>query len=210
MTEPELRDFEAVLCLRDVQAVGRPYKYLEGRAVPYDEWAPVRTQFGGFLERHQHGSFKRSTSPARPAGQRLPLLLFHDNRSFPIGHAESWSHPQDGLHGVWKLNESAEAQRAGRAAEQGDLVGLSVGFNDAGPPAWEDGDPFSDDPDELPRVTRLQSRLLEVSMTPTPAFAAAEVTMVRSAWRPPPPAPREVDRWRVIADEWRARGLPSG
>jgi hypothetical protein len=208
MTEPELRDFQTVL--RETQAVGRPYRYLEGRAVPYDEWAPVRTQFGGFLERHQHGSFKRSTSPARPAGQRLPLLLFHDNRQFPIGHAESWSHPADGLHGVWKLNESAEAQRAGRAAETGDLVGLSVGFNDAGPPAWEDGDPFSDDPDELPRVTRLQSRLLEVSMTPTPAFAAAEVTMVRSAWRPPVPAPREVDCWRVIADEWRARGLPSG
>jgi hypothetical protein len=205
MTEPERRDFTTTL--RETQAVGRPYKYLEGRAVPYDEWAPVRTQFGGFLERHQHGSFKRTTS-SRSAGP-VPLLLFHDNRSFPIGHAESWSHPADGLHGVWKLNESPEAQRAGRAAETGDLVGLSVGFNDASSPAWEDGDPFSDDPDELPRVTRIESRLLEVSMTPTPAFATAGVTMVRSAWRPPVPAPREVDRWRVIADEWRARGLPS-
>jgi hypothetical protein len=209
MTDPELRDFSAVLRLRDVQAVGRPYKYLEGRAVPYDEWAPVRTQFGGFLERHQHGSFKRSTSPARPAGQRLPLLLFHDNRSLSalIGHAESWAHPADGLHGVWKLNESAEAQEAARKAEAGDLVGLSIGFNDAGSPAWEDGDPFSDDPDELPRVTRLESRLIEVSMTPTPAFAAAEVTMVRSAWRPPTPPtppPREVDRWRAIADGLRS------
>jgi hypothetical protein len=200
----ELRDFTDVWNLRDVQAVGRPYKYLEGRAVPYDQWTPVRTEFGRFLEQHRHGSFKRSTSPSRPVSQKLPLLLFHDNRSFPIGHAESWSHPPDGLHGVWKLNESAEAQRAAQAAEAGDLVGLSIGFNDAGAPAWEDGDPFSDDPDELPRVTRLVSRLVEVSMTPTPAFEDAAVTMVRSAWRPPAPPPREVDRWRRIADQLRS------
>jgi hypothetical protein len=205
MTQPEQRDFAAVLALRDVQAVGRPYKYLEGRAVPYDEWAPVRTPFGGFLEQHRHGSFKRSTSRSRPAGQQLPLLLFHDNRSFPIGHAEAWTHPADGLHGVWKLNESPEAQRAAHAAETGDLVGLSVGFNDAAAPAWTDGDPHSDDPDELPRVTRIESRLIEVSMTPTPAFADAAVTHVRSAWRPPSPPPREVDRWRAIADELRSR-----
>jgi hypothetical protein len=205
MTEPELRDFTAVLNLRDTQAVGRPYKYLEGRAVPYDEWAPVRTPFGGFLEQHRHGSFKRSTNPARPAGKSLPLLLFHDNRSFPIGHAESWSHPADGLHGVWKLNDSPEAQRAAHLAEAGDLVGLSIGFTDATAPAWADGDPFSDDPDELPRVTRVESRLVEVSMTPTPAFEAAQVTMVRSAWRPPTPPERDVDRWRRIADELRSR-----
>jgi hypothetical protein len=205
MTEPELRDFSAVLALRDTQAVGRPYKYLEGRAVPYDEWAPVRTGFGGFLEQHRHGSFKRSTSPARPAGQKLPLLLFHNNQSFPIGHAESWSHPADGLRGVWKLNGSPEAQRAAQAAEAGDLVGLSIGFIDAAAPAWTDGDPYSDDPDELPRVTRLESRLVEVSMTPTPAFASAGVTMVRSAWRPPTPPERDVDRWRRIADQLRSR-----
>jgi hypothetical protein len=205
MTDPEQRDFTAVLALRDLQAVGhgRPYKYLEGRAVPYGEWATVHTGFGAFLEQHRHGSFKRSTSPARSASP-LPLLLFHDNRSFPIGHAESWSHPGDGLHGVWKLNESAEAQRAAQAAEAGDLIGLSIGFNDSRPPAWEDGDPFSDDPDELPRVTRVESRLVEVSMTPTPAFESAEVTMVRSAWRPPVPPERQVDRWRRIADELRS------
>jgi hypothetical protein len=204
MTEPELRDFTATLSLRDVQAVGRPYRYIEGRAVPYDEWAPVRTPFGGFLERHQHGSFKRSTSPSRPLSQHLPLLLFHDNRSFPIGHAESWSHPADGLHGVWKLNDSPEAQRAAGAAEAGDLVGLSIGFTDTATPAWEDGDPHSDNPDELPRVTRLTSRLVEVSLTPTPAFENAEVTMVRSAWRPPPKPERDVDRWRRIADQLRS------
>jgi hypothetical protein len=208
MTEPEPERREVVSWNWRTQAVGRPYKYLEGRAVPYGEWTPVRTQFGGFLEQHRHGSFKRSTSPSRPAGQQLPLLLFHDNRSLNalIGHAESWSHPGDGLHGVWKLDDSPAAQEAARLAEAGHLTGLSIGFNDAIAPAWEDGNPFSDDPDELPRVTRLESRLIEVSMTPTPAFEDAGVTMVRSAWRPPAPPPRperQVDRWRRIVDELR-------
>jgi hypothetical protein len=208
VTEPETRDFAAVLNLRDVQAVGRPYRFIEGRAVPYDEWTAVRTALGSFLEQHRYGSFKRTTSPSRPGGQKLPLLLFHDNRSFPIGHAESWSHPHDGLHGIWKLNESPEAQRAAQAAEAGDLVGLSVGFNDAVAPAWEDGDPFADDEDLMPRVSRVESRLLEVSMTPTPAFESAGVTHVRSAWRPPippPPPVREVDRWRRIAEDLHSR-----
>jgi HK97 family phage prohead protease len=188
----ETRLFTADLELRDVQAVGRPYRYLEGRAVPYDTWARV----GWFWEQHRYGSFKKTTRHAN-----LPLLLFHDNRSFPIGHAESWAHPDDGLHGVWKLNGTAEAQRAAELAENGDLVGLSIGFADAAPPAWEDGDPFSDDLDAWPRVTRVESRLLEVSMTPTPAFAEAGVTMVRTAARQPERARRQMDHWRrVLAD----------
>jgi hypothetical protein len=43
-----------------------------------------------------------------------------------------------------------------------------------------------------------------VSLTPTPAFENAEVTMVRSAWRPPPKPERDVDRWRRIADQLRS------
>ncbi|HEV7536471.1 MAG TPA: HK97 family phage prohead protease [Acidimicrobiia bacterium] len=200
MTAPETRRFVTGLALRDIQAVGRPYKYLEGRAVPYDTWANPE---GWFLEQHRYGSFKRSTNGR--SGQKLPLLLFHNNRDFAIGHAESWSHSDDGLHGVWKLNESPEAQRAAQAAENGDLVGLSIGFSDAAPPVWEEGDPFSDDPDQLPRVTRVESRLVEVSMTPTPAFADAEVTMVRTQARRPVRPEREVDRWRRIAEELRCR-----
>jgi HK97 family phage prohead protease len=190
---PETRQF--VTELRDVQSVGRPYRYIEGRAVPYDTWTPLVW----FQEQHRYGSFKKTTRHAK-----LPLLLFHDNRSFPIGHAESWSHPDDGLHGVWRLNDSAEAQRAAHAAEAGDLVGLSIGFSDQAPPIWEDGDPFSDDPDAWPRVTRVDSRLLEVSMTPTPAFVDAEVTMVRTAATRPAPPRRDVDRWRETAERLRS------
>lgn len=199
--ELEQRPYTTTLEVRDAQAVGRPYKYLEGRAVPYDTW----TDLGWFLEQHRTGSFKRSTTGN--AGKNLPLMLFHDNARFPVGHAERWEHADDGLHGVWRLNDSADAQTAARMAETGDLVGLSVGFTDAEAPVWEYPEMFDPDmgPDGKARVTRVQSRLVEVSMTPTPAFADAGVTMVRTRARPPAPRERDVDRWRHLID-----GLRSG
>jgi hypothetical protein len=198
VTAYEDRTYIAGLEVRDVQAVGRPYRYLEGRAVPYDTWSNV----GWFMEQHRFGSFKRSTNGR--SGAKLPLLWFHDNRAFPIGHAEKWEHPDDGLHGVWKLNDSSEAQRAARMAEDGDLTGLSIGFQDAAAPVWEDGDPFSEDPDAFPRVTRVESRLLEVSVVSTPAFPTAEVTMVRTLARRPVPPVRDVDRWRRTIEALRS------
>jgi HK97 family phage prohead protease len=196
--DTETREYTTELRM-EAQAVGRPYKYLEGRAVPYDTWARV----GWFWEQHRFGSFKRSTNGN--SGDKLPLLLFHDNRSWPIGHAEAWSHPNDGLHGVWKLNGSPEAQRAAQAAEAGDLVGLSIGFADVAQPEEQPGDPYSDDPEKLPRYTRVESRLVEVSMTPTPAFAEAGVTMVRTRMERPPRPRREVEYWREVNERQRLR-----
>jgi phage head maturation protease len=43
---------------------------------------------------------------------------------------------------------------------------------------------------------RQESRLLEVSLTPTPAFASAEITMVRTAERPRPRGESKLDGWR--------------
>jgi hypothetical protein len=175
MTPPEVRAYATTMELRDVAVSGRPARYLEGRAVPYDTWG----ELSWFREMHAQDSFKKSTTSG--SGKRAPLLLFHDNRSFPIGHAEAWTH-DDGLCGVWKLNGSPESERAADAAAAGDLVGLSVGFMDAVPPKWsraEDWDPELGVKDE---VVRIESRLLEVSMTPTPVFADAGVSLVRSAF----------------------------
>jgi phage head maturation protease len=47
----------------------------------------------------------------------------------------------------------------------------------------------------MDRMTRLESRLLEVSLTPTPAFADAEVTMVREAARRAA-RQHELDYWK--------------
>jgi hypothetical protein len=191
---------ETQFAIREIQAVGRPYRYIEGRAVPYDVFADI----GVFLEAHAVDSFKRSTNgPAKNA----PLLLFHDSSSFPIGHAESWNHIGDGLHGVWKLNDSAEAQRAGQAAEAGDMIGLSVGFQPVNS-QWELVDNFAPElgAAHKDRVTRTQSRLVEVSMTPTPAFVDAMVTEVREAATYTRAAraqflgPSDADRWRDELD----------
>lgn len=202
---PEARGYVAELVLRDTQTVGKPYRYLEGQAVPYDTWQDV----GWFVEQHAAGSFGQTTKAG--TGKGLPLLLFHDNRSFPIGTAESWTH-DGGLHGVWRLNDTVEAQRAARAADDGELVGLSVGFQPIRSD-WEYVEDWNPDlgPDHKDRVTRLESRLVEVSMTPTPAYVDAGVTMVRSGFNLQTraalvrPRPLEVDAWRA----WRD-ALPSG
>jgi HK97 family phage prohead protease len=197
---PERRFFEAPMQLRDTQLVGKPFKYLEGRAVPYDEWA----QIGWFLEAHAKGSLDQTTTAG--TGKQLPLLLFHNNRSWPVGHAEQWSSTEDGLHGVWRLNDTSDAQQAATLANAGDLGYLSIGFAPIRS-EWQylPDDMYNPDlgPDHMDRVTRLESRLLEVSLTPTPAFASAEISMVRSAERSRPRGLSRVDGWRRELEKLR-------
>ena len=198
MNIPETRIYESPMQLRDTQLVGKPYKYLEGRAVPYDTWADI----GWFLEQHQKGSLDRTT---KEAAKQLPLLLFHNNRSWPIGVSESWAHDEEGCNGVWRLNQTSDAQQAAMLAESGDLGYLSIGFSPIRS-AWEYVDDFNPDlgPDHMDRVTRLESRLLEVSLTPTPAFAGAEITNVRTAERPRPRKESRVDAWRRELEKLRS------
>ena len=204
--ENRRRDWFAVepLMLRDVQAVGRPYRYLEGRAVPYDTWADI----GFFMEAHAARSFMKST---KEAAKNAPLLLFHDNKAWPAGHAESWTH-DDGLSGVWRLNDTAEAQRAAAMAESGDLVGLSIGFQPIRSD-WELVEDWAPDlgPEHKDRVVRTESRLLEVSLTPTPAFAEAQVSAVRQQSyytrqaRSACLGPLAVHHWRAELERLRSR-----
>ena len=201
MTEPERRLFETPLCLRDTQAVragAGPYKYLEGRAVPYGAWTDVN---GWFLEQFQAGAFERST---KGAAQDAPLLLFHDNRRMPIGHAERWTHAGDGMDGVWKLNGEPDSQRAAALAEAGDLTGLSVGFSMVRYNLDRSEDHAPDlGPDHMDRLTHFESRLHEVSVTPTPAYAEAAVTLVRSNVRRTHTL--AVDTWRGELERLRSR-----
>lgn len=201
--------------IRELQAVGRPYRYLEGRAVPFNDFQPVS---GFYLEAHDPGSFKRSTNGGD--GAKAPLLLFHDNQRFSIGHAERWEHQDDGLHGVWRLNDTPDAQQAAALARNEDLTGLSVGFiPDATKDVWHYADDWAPElgADHMDRVVRMDNRLLEVSLTPTPAFAAATVSDVYTeahteemltthrtrARRRPEPSRR--DAWRRELEEIRSR-----
>jgi HK97 family phage prohead protease len=166
---PESRVQPLLLRMEDAQVVGGVRKFLEGRAVPYN----VPTDIGWYTETHMPGEFTKSI---RESAKSLPLLLFHDSRSLDsiIGVAEKWTEEADGLWGVWRLSDAEHAQRAAKMAEDGMLGFLSVGFQPIR------SETIYDDQDRA-TVNRLESRLLEVSLTPTPAFQAATVSKVRSA-----------------------------
>lgn len=182
---PEVRTYSA-LELRDVER-SESGRYLEGRAVPYGEWTDV----GWFMERMASGVFAKSI---KEAARGLPLLLWHDSRTFPIGVSTEWRESSDGLDGVWRIDrDDPRAVEAARKAQDGLLTGMSVGFA----PIPEQDDIDLDD-NGLPWITRNEGRLLEVSLTPTPAYAGANVALVRS--RMPHEGKRrqsaEVDAWR--------------
>ena len=151
---------------------------IAGRAVPYNTW----TNRGLFMESVAPGCFDKSTAEAA-AG--LPLLLFHDDSQFPVGVSTSWeSKPRDGLFGVWRLADDDRAQRAADLARSGMLAWFSVGHTPIRS-AWDFADQEEWDPalgpDHMDKVTRLEGRLVETSLVSTPAFATAQVRMVRSA-----------------------------
>lgn len=167
---PEVRTYAPAFELREIDGT-ESGRYLEGRAVPYDTWADI----GWFMEKHLRGSFKKSI---REAAKGLPLLLWHDNRTFPIGVSEEWRDLDDALHGVWRIDQKDElARTAAQKARDGFLTGLSIGFAPVGEPREED---IKVDDNGVVWITRRESRLLEVSLTPTPAFAGAQVSLVRS------------------------------
>lgn len=179
-TAPESRVLPTVLELRDVDA---SKNYLEGRAVPYG----VPTSVGWYTEIVEAGCFAKSI---REAARGLPLLLFHDSRNLGAlaGVSERWTEKSDGLHGLWRLEQTEEAQQAARMAESGTLGYMSVGFQPI-----RSITTFSDDPDDDEMtITRVEARLLEVSLTPTPAYADAAVTKVRTMER---------DQGRAKADQ---------
>ena len=109
--------------VRDVQTVGagRPTRFLEGRG------RTVRYvgRFGWFLEQHAPESFKRSTT--RQRGRKgCRCCCFTITARFPSGMPRN-GHTLTALRGVWKLNDTPEAQRAAEAAEAGDLRGCRLG-----------------------------------------------------------------------------------
>lgn len=178
---PEVRTYTEFE-LRDVDGT-ESGSFIEGLAVPYDTWADV----GWFMEQHAKGSLARSI---REKGTGLPLLLWHDNATFPVGVAEEWRETAPGLIGVWRMDPKDDlARTAAQKARDGFLTGLSIGFA----PIQSETDV---DDKGLMWVTRRESRLLEVSLTPTPAFAGAQITHVRSRVPHQTKRSSEVDAWR--------------
>jgi HK97 family phage prohead protease len=188
--------FTAALKLTEVDTTAG-YSHMEGRACPYG----VFTNRGWFLESFGDGLFDKSIKEAAAA---LPLLLWHDGQTWPIGSATEWkSTTGDGLWGVWKLDGSADAQRAGQLAKDGHLAYLSVGYMPMRS-TWTMSDVDAWDPadaETLDRVVRDEARLVETSVLSTPAFNSAQITLVRSAERTS--RPQRAERRPVLA-EWKA------
>ena len=174
---------QLVLYETSVEKIGHdgPFTELRGRAVPYAVW----TNRGWFMESVKAGCFDKSLDEAA-AG--LPLHLFHDSDSFPIGVSTEWDRKRDALYGVWKLDGSEEAQRAAQLAADGLLRYMSVGHSPIRS-EWEFVEPEKWNPDlgpeHMDKLTRVESRLVEVSMLTVPAFATAEVLSVAAASRDP-------------------------
>lgn len=182
---PEVRTF-AITETR-AEKGSKFFETLTGRAVPYDRFENI----GWFHEAHAPGSFTK-TIRENPS---LPLLLFHDSRKFPIGKVAEWRDQDDGLHAVWELDTASDAQEAARLADKGMLNGLSIGFV----PIRSN----FEDREGVDYVTRLESRLLEVSVVGVPAFSGATIAMVRSRDADRLAAERPEREW-VASSELRA------
>ncbi len=175
LAAPEVRAWTG-LEFREVETT-KSGRFLTGRAVPYG----TDTNLGWFIESHRAGSLAKSIKEAAAA---LPLLMFHDSRTAPVGVSHEWDDNDADLRCVWRMDRSAEAERAVQLAADGILTGLSIGFQSIRS-EWdyvEEWDPTKG-AGFLDHVTRTESRLLEVSLTPTPAFKDAQVLAVRSADR---------------------------
>lgn len=170
---PEGRLFAGVQ-LRDVEST-ESFSMIRGLAVPYG----VFTSIGWFLESFAPGSLGKSI---REAARDLPLNLFHDGRSFPIGAANEWQESETGLTGTWRLDGSETAQEAARLARDGLLTGLSIEFTPIRS-EWQTADDWNPaaGPEFMDKVTRLEARLGAVGLVQTPAYVEAGVQLVRSA-----------------------------
>jgi len=175
---------QLVLYETSVEKIGHdgPFTELRGRAVPYAVW----TNRGWFMESVRHGCFDKSLDEN---GDALPLHLFHDSDSFPVGVSTAWERKRDALYGVWRLDGGDEAQRAAALAHDGLLGYMSVGHSPIRS-EWEFVDADSQwnpdlGPEHMDKLTRVESRLVEVSLLTVPAYPQAQVLAVAAASRDP-------------------------
>ena len=204
MTTTTRRPAEVVLYEAELEPVrageGGLYVAIRGQAVPYGVW----TNRGWFLESVAPGCFDKSIGEAA-AG--LPLLMFHDDASLPVGKSESWDPRKTGLWGEWSLDRRPEAQEAGRLADEGLLRWFSAGHSPIRS-EWQRVDDWDPDlgPEYMDRLTRLESRLLETSLVTTPAFAGAQVEGVdrmRAKYERTAERPRDPTKVRPHLKAWQ-------
>ena len=132
-----------------------------GRAVPYGD----TIQMGGVEESFGRDAF----DPADVIGK--PLAYRHDQ---PVGVITKAENREDGLYIDFEIGNTVLGRDAATLARMGASKGLSVGFNPV-ESAWSK---------TRDKVQHVKARLLEVSLTPYPAYAAAGVSDIREEGEP--------------------------
>lgn len=166
--------------LREVETTDS-LSMIRGRAVPYATPAII----GWYIEEWIRGALWKSIEEANKV-RALPLNLFHEGRTFPIGSATEWKEADDGLWGTWAIDHGQErAQEGARLAKDGHLTGLSIEFSPIRS-EWEFVDDWNPNlgPDHMDRCKRLEARLGATALCQTPAFVTAGVDLVRAARQP--------------------------
>lgn len=189
---------EPAIQIRDVET-DAGFTRLSGIAVPYD----TPTDIGWFMESFSRGSLEKSI---KESARALPLLMFHDTQSMPIGVAESWEDATAGLRGVWRLDDSPTAQRAAKLAADGILNFMSIRFIPVRS-EWTYVEDFAPDLGAAHKdsVVRTEARLLETSLVSTPAYNGAAIEWVRSGERAltREATGRELDAWAQYVTQAR-------
>lgn len=176
---------------------------LDGRIVPYGEIADIveldqeTNQLVRYREQflaHSLAAMAQGFKARSGKGLHVPLLIDH-NDTFDnlIGHAVALESRDDGAYGTFRLYDDANIIKI-RSILNESHTGLSIAFKDTREPKLVDG-----------VVSRVQVFVGHVAATPSPAYATAGISSMRSTDETPmniTPSLDDVKQW--LADQRKA------
>ena len=143
---------------------------IHGIAVPYEQITTIgeyddRGQRREYREKFTYGSFARSI---RERGHKVRLLIGHETRKLPVGHASELREERDGLYASFAVSDTTDGNDLLTLVRDGIVDSFSIGFT-AIRDRWE-GDL---------RIHH-EAGLREVSAVNWPAYPGAAIAGVRS------------------------------
>ena len=121
-------------------------------------------------EPDRHGTTMTPGSLDADLERGVPLMLWHDRESFPVGKVVSWEHTERGPVARFIFADYDKAHLARTLVDTGFLQAVSVGF------IPKEG--FVREADDVIVFTR--SELVELSLTATPSSRGALIDLKRS------------------------------
>jgi HK97 family phage prohead protease len=121
-------------------------------------------------EPDRHGTTMTPGSLDADLDRGVPLMLWHDRESFPVGKVISWEHTERGPVARFIFADYDQAHLARTLVDTGFLQAVSVGF------IPKEG--FVREADDVVVFTR--SELVELSLTATPSSRGALIDLKRS------------------------------